>query len=159
MADLDIDIPELAGLVRRYGNIGSVVQDELRRAGDRSGAIVVRRAVLKVRRKTGALARSVAFATTVSGFAVETKVGTDVKYGRYLDEGTGIYGPKGAPIRPTRAKFLVFEIGGKTVFARSVRGVPGDKWFTGSWEESKPEVRREFGEVPKRIVNRVTKGG
>lgn len=151
--DIDIDIPGLPSLVRRYGTgIAPIVQDEQKRAGDRSGLAVMRRAQGKVRVKTGHLRRSVTFTTTVQGFAVETKVGTNVPYGRYLDEGTRAHGP-------VRARVLVFQVGGKTVFARRVRGITGDRWFTGSWDASKPEVRREFAEVPKRIVNRITKGG
>jgi hypothetical protein len=156
--DIDIDIPQLPSLVKRYGaGVAQIVQDEHKRAGDRAGAIVVRRMVAKVRSKR--VAASLRFATEGAGFAFETKVHTAMPLGRWLEEGTGIYGPKGAPITPKRAKVLRFEVGGQTVFARSVKGMPGDRWFMGSWEASKPEVRREFAQVPKRIVNRITKGG
>jgi len=52
-------------------------------------------------------------------------VGTNVDYAIYVHEGTGIYGPRGAPITPKRGKFLVFRVRGSgvTVFARQVRGV------------------------------------
>lgn len=59
----------------------------------------------------------------------------------WLEEGTGIYGPRRQPIRPKRGKFLVFEVGkqrvssgsptegfqqtktqGQLIFARQVRG-------------------------------------
>jgi hypothetical protein len=52
------------------------------------------------------------------------RVGTNVSYARYVHDGTGVYGPRGAPIRPRRAKVLVFELNGTTVFTKQVRGVP-----------------------------------
>lgn len=53
-------------------------------------------------------------------------VGTDVTYARFIENGTGIYGPHKTPIRPVRAKFLAFKPRGSavTVFARQIRGRP-----------------------------------
>lgn len=57
-------------------------------------------------------------------------VGTAVKYARYQNEGTGLFGPKrrriqskkpGRIIRPKQARALVFKVNGETVFARQVR--------------------------------------
>lgn len=45
------------------------------------------------------------------------------KVGGYLEEGTGIYGPKGRPIRPVKAKALVFKINGQLIFAKEVKGM------------------------------------
>lgn len=52
------------------------------------------------------------------------RVGSNVSYARHHHDGTGIYGPRGAPIRPKRGKVLVFQPKGsrEVVFARSVRG-------------------------------------
>jgi len=53
----------------------------------------------------------------------EGKIGTDVKYAKYQEYGTGIYGPYKRPIKPTRGRFLVFKNkAGKTIFAKEVRG-------------------------------------
>lgn len=53
------------------------------------------------------------------------RVGTNVHYARYVEEGTGIYGPRKRPIRPVRAKVLAFVPKGQTrvVFAKQVRGM------------------------------------
>ena len=60
------------------------------------------------------------------------KVGTNVPYAIYQEMGTGIYGPKGSPITPKRAKMLVFTTkAGNLVFARSVRGSQPKKFMTG----------------------------
>lgn len=61
---------------------------------------------------------------------------------KWLEEGTGIYGPEGRPIRPKRGKFLVFEVkekrGGAPTVLRTAGGAvvgrrgpaqPGDLVF------------------------------
>lgn len=52
-------------------------------------------------------------------------VGTNVKYARWVHDGTGLYGPRQAVIRPRRGKFLRFKPKGahKFVYARKVRGM------------------------------------
>lgn len=53
------------------------------------------------------------------------RVGSSVKYARYVEEGTGIYGPRHRPITPKRASVLRWIPKGasKPAFARSVRGM------------------------------------
>lgn len=52
------------------------------------------------------------------------RVGFNVFYGIYVHDGTGIYGPKGVPIRPKTAKFLSWKSKkGNRVFARQVLGM------------------------------------
>lgn len=55
------------------------------------------------------------------------RVGTNVKHARWVHEGTGIYGPRGVPIRPKTAKVLVFKPKGSTknVYVKSVKGMKG----------------------------------
>lgn len=59
------------------------------------------------------------------------RVGTNLQsesgfdYPRALQEGTGIYGPSGQPITPKDGKYLVFQLNGRTIFTRSVKGSPG----------------------------------
>jgi len=43
---------------------------------------------------------------------------------RWIEEGTGVYGPKRRVIRPKKGKVLVFKIGDETIFAKSVKGRP-----------------------------------
>jgi hypothetical protein len=55
---------------------------------------------------TGRLRGSVAVEISVEGGRPYARVGTNLAHGRYVEEGTGIYGPKGRPIRPTTARVL-----------------------------------------------------
>lgn len=58
-------------------------------------------------------------------------VGSRLPYAIYQEKGTGIYGPRGAPIRPKRAKRLVFvpKGGSQVVFAREVRGARPQRYL------------------------------
>lgn len=58
------------------------------------------------------------------GNGMEADVTNDVPYAGYLENGTGIYGPRGQVIRPKQAKALAWMAGGKMVFAAWVRGTP-----------------------------------
>jgi len=55
------------------------------------------------------------------------RVGTNVKHAMWVHEGTGIYGPRGMPIRPKNGKVLVFRPKGaaKNVYVKSVKGMKG----------------------------------
>lgn len=63
-------------------------------------------------------------------------VGTNVEYAAFVHEGTGIYGPRRAPIVPRNpGGVLVFKVAGKTVFARSVKGMPGRPFLRAAMEQ------------------------
>ncbi|MCH5586314.1 HK97 gp10 family phage protein [Shimazuella sp. AN120528] len=63
--------------------------------------------------------------------ALSYKVFTAVQYARFVNDGTGVYGPSGKPIQSKKQGkiitpkspngVLVFEINGKMVFAKSVK--------------------------------------
>lgn len=75
---------------------------------------------------TGRLRASIYVRPTVSRGAPAVRVGTGVRYAVYVHEGTGIYGPRRAVIRPRRSGgYLVFRPRGAkgTVFVRSVKGM------------------------------------
>ena len=64
------------------------------------------------------------------------RVGSNVEYAPYVEFGTGIYGKRGSPIVPKRAKMLSWIGGdGKRVFARSVRGMRPRKFLQTGLEE------------------------
>lgn len=120
-------------------------------------------AVRNVKRDTGALAASHDATVNVYGRVVVGRVGTPLHYARYLHEGTGIYGPKAAPIYPVQAKVLRFKPGrmigplpagragtspenrGEWVFARSVKGVPPHPWLVEAFERACPYPVRTLG--------------
>lgn len=104
----------------------------------------------------GRLRASIDWATAVNGNRVTTRIGTSVEYARYVHDGTGIYGPKGQPIRPKRAKVLAWEgrnprttpkrvrrRGGQPVptnmvFAYEVKGIPPTPFLVDALESIFP---------------------
>lgn len=78
---------------------------------------------LRSHNRTGKLSASLFSRVVHRGGLPIGQVGTPLRYGLYLDRGTGLYGPHHQRIRPTHAKALRFTTrGGQIVFAKSVRG-------------------------------------
>ncbi|MEK5068103.1 hypothetical protein [Sporosarcina sp. FSL K6-1508] len=71
------------------------------------------------------------------------------KIGLYHEMGTGIYGPKKRPIVPTTAQALHFSIGGKAIFAKSIKGMQAkpviDPTADSRWPDIKRQVRSYWG--------------
>lgn len=83
--------------------------------------------------RTGKLDASIFARVIHRGGVPIGQVGTPLKYGLYLDQGTGIHGPRGRPIVPVRAKYLRFTTRtGQVVYAKSVRGIRPTKFLRSS---------------------------
>lgn len=112
---------------------GGVVRDLLRR-----GLLVETQAKRNLggiggpkRVDTGRLRASIATQVVHRNGAPAVIVGTNVNYAILVHEGTGIYGPRHAPIRPRRAKRLRFKPKGsrRFVYARQVRGMAPNRFL------------------------------
>lgn len=97
-------------------------------------SIVAYRMALNAPRRTGRLVGSIVSESWETGFVVYPKA----PYALFVEQGTGLFGPSGQLIFPRRAKALRFEINGKTVFAKYVRGFPGRFFVRRTAEEVKP---------------------
>ena len=80
---------------------------------------------------TGRLRAAIATQVVFRNGVPAVIVGTNVRYGIFVHDGTGIYGPKGRPIRPRRAKRLRFRPKGsrKYVYAKQVRGMRPNRFL------------------------------
>ncbi len=80
---------------------------------------------------TGRLRASIATQLVYRNGLPTVLVGSNVKYALFVHEGTGIYGPKGQPLRPRRAKFLRFRPRrrGKFRYAKQVRGMVANPYL------------------------------
>ena len=75
------------------------------------------------------------------------------KYGRWVNDGTGIYGPEGRPIPPNTAKMLVWKgQDGKKHFAKSVRGMKPRKYMQNGLAKSVDDVRTAYGDEINRAM-------
>lgn len=81
---------------------------------------------------TGRLRASIATVAVTRNGEPAVLVGTNVKYARWVHDGTGIYGPRGVPIRPRTKKFLRFKPRGarRYIYARSVKGMKPNRFLT-----------------------------
>ena len=120
-----IDLPRLRQILD--SPVGPVVRDLLRR-----GLQVESQAKRNLggiggpkRIDTGRLRASIHTAVVSRNGRPAVTVGTNVHYARWVHDGTGIYGPRGQPIRPRRARFLRFRPrgSGKWVYAKQVKGM------------------------------------
>lgn len=73
-------------------------------------------------RRTGTLGRSIAVGNVEGGSTLRVQVGTNVHYAPYVEYGTGIYGPKGQPIRPKVAKVLAWKATGGALRRAGLQG-------------------------------------
>lgn len=91
-------------------------------------------------RRTGNLARNITSTQAHVGpdGAVEASAGVrrTAPYGPYVEGGTGIFGPRGTPIRPVTGNLLVFEIGGSLVFTKQVKGQPARRYMRRAYVET-----------------------
>jgi hypothetical protein len=83
---------------------------------------------------TGHLRASVQVQLRTFAGSPAVRVGSNLKYSRWVHDGTGIYGPRRRPIRPKRAKALRFKGRrfGKSgyIFAREVKGMKPNHFLT-----------------------------
>lgn len=82
---------------------------------------------------SGKLLASVGYRVSVTGDRIKAEVGTNLKYARIHEYG-GI-------IKPVKGKFLKFEIGGRTIFAKQVK-IPARPFLRPSVKAKRPEVVR-----------------
>ncbi len=79
---------------------------------------------------TGRLRSSITTVMLMRNGQPAVRVGTNVKYALWVHDGTGIYGPRGVPIRPKRGKFLRFTgRRGRIVYAREVKGMKRNRFL------------------------------
>lgn len=90
--------------------------------------------------RTGTLQRSI----MVDVNYPEGKVEVNEKYGAYLEEGTGVYGPKGSRIVPVTAKVLAWKGAAGMVFAKSTKGMKARPFFKPGIENAAGYISDQF---------------
>lgn len=127
-----------------HAEIHALLVDRVRKIGSKVQNVARRRA----KYDTGRLIRSIhVIVNSAPGF-VFADIGTNLDYGLWTHEGTGIYNT-GRYIRPTRARFMKFKPSGRQIgpvrgsgkfnrgprkpqsyaYASKVKGQPGNRWL------------------------------
>lgn len=111
---------------------------------------VVAGAKRRCRVNSGQLRASIDFALFIEPNRVVCRIGSDLEYALWQHEGTGIYGPKRAWIRPVHKKVLKFPVKGvfgpvaagkkrsgrgDIVFALKVAGVPPNPFLVDALQD------------------------
>ena len=104
--------------------------------------------VLNVR--TGVLRASIRTQIQETATGVTATVGTNVAYGRYQEEGV----PHSWEIRPKSARALMFQVGGKAVFAQRVihPPLPARSFLASTLREMTPQIKAEIDAAIKETV-------
>lgn len=96
----------------------------------------------------GALPAARAFAPPIDG----------KPYPFWQHQGTGVHGPRGAPIVPLTKKWLRFKTkDGQVVFAKSVRGVTPNRFLTDALPAVRPRVKEYCKQELRKLLD--TQGG
>lgn len=160
-------------------SVQRIVQEELSKATHSSIARLQVEVMSRAarHRRTGHLMRNIHHKVTPTGKGFLGLVGTDVFYAKYLEIGTGLYGPRNRWIVPIRARFLRFPqpgnagftlagrqrsgragAGASWVYARRVRGIRPLRIFRDAAIVNKPIAERIFVTAQQRIIVRVATG-
>lgn len=103
--------------------------------------------------RTGTLQRSIL--TNVDYPKGEVTV--NEKYGEWIENGTGIYGPTGQRITPKKAKALAWMGAGGMVFARSIKGMKARPFFKPGIQNSLSYISDQFTQVMNKIIEGLAK--
>lgn len=115
MTRINFDDGELARLLESPE--GPVAKDLLRR-GNRVETAAARLCPVE----SGRLRSSISHELDRDERGLVVRIGTNVEYARFVEEGTGLYGPHKQRIFPTKAQALAFTIGGRKVIVSSIAG-------------------------------------
>ena len=145
---LTVELIGDTALIARLKAMPNAINDGLARTITRLGLELQRKVkseklsgqVLKVR--TGVLRESINLRVDRTSTAITASVGTNVKYGRFQEFGVD----HSWQILPKSARVLAFEIGGKTIFARSVTHppLPERSFLRSALREMTPRIEAEM---------------
>lgn len=120
-------------LLKKLENSTKVVNDAKKAGMIKATNLFRARAIEKAPIRTGTLRKSIL--TDVSQDGESGRIYSDLDYALYQEEGTGIYGPKGSPITPKKAKYLRFKAkSGQIIYTKRVKGVKAKKFFANAGE-------------------------
>ena len=76
------------------------------------------------------------------GLVVKTELSIPAKpkYAKWVHDGTGIFGPKGVPITPRKAPFMVFQIDGKWFKKKTVLGQKPQPYLREALEQAENTI-------------------
>lgn len=138
---LEVDFRELDDFIHDINRAGGKGDDLMNAVLTNSATEVQSNQRSRAAHRTGTLQNSIAFYIQ---YAKEAVIEVSEKYGIWLEYGTGIYGKYKREIRPRVARVLAFKVGGKQVYARSVKGMPPKPFFWPGWLASQSYIKSQL---------------
>ena len=86
---------------------------------------------------------------------IQVTIYPKMEYAKYVEFGTGIFGPKKSMIYPVNAKALAFKINGKWIFTKSSKGQKPNPFVQRTVERSNNSVNLIFDSVMTKIINNI----
>lgn len=133
MPEYDVVIAD-GGLARRFALASDATERLSVEAVEDIAREIAETAKTLAPRRTGNLVRNISSTSARRGpdgyIEARAGVGRGAPYARFVEEGTGIFGPYRRPIVPKTGNFMTFKLpDGKTVYARSIRGQEAKRYF------------------------------
>lgn len=73
---------------------------------------------------------------------LQRTVKSSAKYAIFVNDGTGIYGPRKTPItHPSIGKMFAFQVNGRMIFTRQIKGIKPRKFVERSMEMTQSRVQ------------------
>ena len=73
---------------------------------------------------------------------LQRTVKSSAKYAIFVNDGTGIYGPRKTPItHPSIGKMFAFQVNGRMIFTRQIKGIKPRKFVEKSMEMTQSRVQ------------------
>ena len=141
--NLTLEVQGLNELLRDVRKAGGDARKLMEAAMTNSTNEITKQARSRAPHRSGTLQRSIMPEVRYP----DARVWVQEKYGRYIEEGTGIYGRNGRRITPKTASVLAWKQGGSMVFARSVAGIKPKPFFKPGVEASLSYVGKQFETV------------
>lgn len=107
--------------------------------------------------KTGTLARSISSVVAPLSGSVKGYVSASASYARYVEEGTGLFGPQHQLIKPKNAKSLAWKGSGGMVFAKSSKGMKPRKFMRMAYYYTRQRVETRFKEAIASAIEQISK--
>jgi hypothetical protein len=145
---IEIEVKNLDQVQRLWAQYPVRTKAEIRKALNISAILIQRHARQESPVDKGTLRSSI----HVRYLQDAVVIAPGVKYAIHVHEGTGVYGPHKAPIRPKRARVLAWRSGGRWHFARQVRGVKPNPFMARAAKSSTPGVNAAFAKAVDNIT-------
>lgn len=137
--NLTVDEQAIQQLVSQHGEIGQRVSEVTRRVANAARTMAPA--------DKGMLRSSINEELVARGNTLVGRVYSDAPHALYVHQGTGIYGPNHQPIRPKRAKVLVFKPKGSSdfVFTDEVKGARPNPFLLRALNDASPWPVHQLG--------------